>query len=57
MYVNSIELITEHVPLLKGVLSDLREFLAIKSLLRMIENAFYFTLKYFFVLQMFEFMS
>ena len=39
----------------KGALSGLRQFLAIKSPLKMIKNGFYF--KAFFVLKIFKFLS
>ena len=42
---------------IKGTLSSLRPFLAIKSPLKMMKNAFYFTLKAFFFLKIFEFLS
>ena len=41
----------------KGALSDLRQFLATESLLKMMKNAFYFTLKAFFLLKKFKFLS
>ena len=45
------------IPLLKGALSGLRQFLATESLLKMIKNAFYFTLKAIFILKIFKFLS
>ena len=42
---------------LKGVLSGLRQFLANESPLKMMKNAFYFTLKALFVLKLFKFLS
>ena len=39
---------------LKGALSGLRQFLAIASQLKMMRNAFYFTLKALFVLEIFQ---
>ena len=39
----------------KGALSGLRQFLAAKSLLKMMKNAFYFTSKALFVFQIFKF--
>ena len=41
----------------KGAFSGLRQFLANESPLKMIENTFYFTLKAFFVLKIFKFLS
>ena len=41
----------------KGALSDLRQFLATESPLKMMKNAFYFTLKAFFLLKKFKFLS
>ena len=41
----------------KGALSHLRQFLATKSPLKMMKNAFYFTSKALFVLKMFKFLS
>ena len=43
--------------MLKGALSGIRKFLAIKSPLKIIRNAFYFTLKALFVLKVFKFLS
>ena len=40
---------------LKGTLSDLRQFLATKSHLKMMKNAFYFTSKVLFVLKILSF--
>ena len=42
---------------LKGILSGLRPFLAIKNPLKMIKNAFCFTSKALFVLKIFTFLS
>ena len=42
---------------LKGALSGLRQFLATESPLKMMKNAFYFTLKALFVLKIFKFLS
>ena len=42
---------------IKGALSGLRQFLAIESPLKMMKNAFYFTLKALFVLKIFKFLS
>ena len=42
---------------LKGALSGLRQFLATECPLKMIKNAFYFTLKALFVLKIFKFLS
>ena len=39
-----------------GTLSDLRQFLATKNPLKMLKNAFYFTLKALFVLEIFKFL-
>ena len=41
----------------KGTLSDLRQFLTTKSPFKMIKNAFYFTEKALFVLEIFKFLS
>ena len=41
----------------RGALSDLRQFLATESILKMKENSFYFTLKALFVLKIFKFLS
>ena len=41
----------------KGALSGLRQSLATESPLKMIKNAFYFTLKALFVLKIFKFLS
>ena len=43
--------------LLKGTLSGRREFLITESPLKMMKNAFYFTLKAIFVLKIFRFLS
>ena len=43
--------------LIKGALSGLRDFLAIERPLKMMKNAFYFTLKALFVLKVFKFLS
>ena len=43
--------------LLKGTLSGRREFLITESPLKMMKNAFYFTLKALFVLKIFNFLS
>ena len=40
-----------------GVLSGRRQFLAAESPLKMMKNAFYFTLKVLFVLKVFKFLS
>ena len=42
---------------IKGALSDLRQFLATESPLKMMNNAFYFTSKALFVLKIFKFLS
>ena len=42
---------------IRGSPSDLRQFLATKSPLKMMKNAFYFTLKALFVLKIFKFLS
>ena len=44
-------------PFLKGALSDLRQFLAAESLLKMMKNTFYFTSKALFILKIFQFLS
>ena len=41
----------------KGALLGLRQFLATESLLKMMENAFYFTSNALFVLKIFKFLS
>ena len=41
----------------KGALSGLRQLLATESPLKMMKNAFYFTLKALFVLKIFKFLS
>ena len=41
---------------LKGTLSGLKQFLATESLFKMMKNAFYFTLKAFFILKVFKFL-
>ena len=41
----------------RAALSDLRQFLAIETPLRMMNTAFYFTLKSLFVLKIFKFLS
>ena len=41
----------------KGALSDLRQFLATDSSLKMMKNAFYFTSKALFVLKIYKFLS
>ena len=43
--------------ILKATPSSLRQFLTMESLLKMMKNAFYFTLKAFFVLKIFRFLS
>ena len=43
--------------LFKGALSCLRQFLATESSLKLMKNAFYFTLKSLFVLRIFKFLS
>ena len=42
---------------IKSALSDLNQFLATEIPLKMMENAFYFILKYLFVLKIFKFLS
>ena len=42
---------------IKGALSGLRQFLAAESLSKIMKNAFYFTSKALFVLQIFKFLS
>ena len=42
---------------IKAALSGLRQFLAIKSHLKMIKNAFHFTSKALFALKIFKFLS
>ena len=41
----------------KGALSDLRQFLATESPLKMMKTAFYFTAKALFILKIFKFLS
>ena len=41
----------------KGALSGLRQFLATESPVKMMKNAFYFTLTALFVLKIFKFLS
>ena len=41
----------------KGALQGLRQFLATESLLKMMKNAFYFTLKALFILKIIKFLS
>ena len=41
----------------KGALSGLKQFLANETLLKMMRNAFYFTLKTLFVLKIFRFLA
>ena len=43
--------------ILKGTLSGVRQFLATKSTLKTMKNAFYFTSKGLFVLKIFQFLS
>ena len=42
---------------IKGALSGLRQFLATESPLKIMKNAFYFTLEALFVLKIFKFLS
>ena len=42
---------------LKGALSGLRKFLLVESPLKMMKNAFYFSLKALFILKIFKFLS
>ena len=42
---------------IKGAFSGLTQFFATESPLKMMKNAFYFTLKSLFVLQLFNFLS
>ena len=46
-----------YVLILKDALSGLTKFLGIESPLKMMKNAFYFTLETFFVLKIFKFLS
>ena len=48
-------MINEYVSYYKGGLSGLRRFLATENSLKMIKNAFYFTLKALLVLKIFKF--
>ena len=41
----------------KGALSGLRQFLANENPLKMMKNVFYFTIKAYFVLKIFKFLS
>ena len=43
--------------ILKGLLSGLKQLLATESILKIMKNAFYFTLKALFVLKIFKFLS
>ena len=43
--------------LFKGAISGLRQFLATERPLKMMKNAFYFTLKALFILEIFKFLS
>ena len=47
----------EIVQPIKGALSGLKQFLAIQNTLKMLKNAFYFTLKALFVLKIFKLLS
>ena len=50
--------IKKHIPVsVKGAILGLRQFLATESSLKMMKNAFYFTLKALFVLKVFKFLS
>ena len=51
------EVSTSDFKTINGALSSLRQFLAFESPLRMMKNAFYFTLKAPFVLKTFKFLS
>ena len=50
-------LATKSLMQIKGTLSGLRQFLATESLLKIMKNAFYFTLKAIFILKIFKFLS
>ena len=52
-----LKLINRRFKKLKGTLSGLRQFLRNGSPLKMMKNAFYFTLKALFVLKIFTFLS
>ena len=51
------KLVNQEAVSFKGALSCLRQILATESLLKMMKNAFNFTLKAFFVLKIFNFLS
>ena len=46
-----------HATKIKGALSGVKQFLATESPLKIMKNAFYFTLKAHFVLKIFKFLS
>ena len=48
---------TVSVMQIKGTLSGLGQFLATENPLKMMKNSFYFTLKAFFILKVFQFLS
>ena len=50
-------IINQYKSKVKGAISGLRRFLGTESLLKMIKNAFYFTLKALLVLKIFRFLS
>ena len=51
------EITQKRLTTIEGSLSSFRQFLATKSPLKMMKNAFYFTLKALFVLKIFKFLS
>ena len=53
----TVDLVTFTEEIAKGALSGLRQFLATKSPLKMMKNAFYFTFKAFLVLKIYKFLS
>ena len=55
MYVINVPYIL--ITVRKDALAGLRQFLVTESLLKMMKNAFYFNLKAFFVLKVFEILS
>ena len=49
--------LSDFLPILKGTISGLKQFLVNESPLKMMENAFYSTLKALLVLKIFKFLS
>ena len=54
---NQKSLVCEKKIIFEGALSNLRQFLATKSLLKTMKNAFYFTLTALLVFRIFKFLS